>query len=186
MSMKIEEKVSLVKTNLGLTLKTIASATCVTDATVCRYINGIKEIPNDWLELFCEAFHVEAEWMKAGEGDPVFTEKTDASITGDTSGTGKRLLQMRQELGIDRKTVYKALGVTHAMYSRLESGQSRLTKENAEKLEDHFGYGVDWILYGDERKKEYPIGKSMMEWLWENKEERKLLWQKMKSSTISE
>ncbi len=66
--------------------------------------------------------------------------------------------KMRKELGLVQREVYEPLGITRTMYSRLENGHAGVSLENAQKIEDMFGYGVDWILYGDEEKKRYPAG----------------------------
>ena len=57
--------------------------------------------------------------------------------------------------------------------------RTKLTVENAQKIEDEYGVGAEWLLYGDESKKDYPVGRKMIEWLWENKEERERIWNLM-------
>lgn len=93
--------------------------------------------------------------------------------------------QIRQELGLSRKDVFRAIGIDQTMYSRLENGHANLTTENARKLEDAFGYGADWILYGDESRKKYPIGRKVIEWLWTNEKEREHVWRAMEKDLIA-
>ena len=176
---KCRRSVLKVRDALHLTLKTIAKATGVTESTVSRYLNGCSTIPAAWADRFCQAFCVDAEWIEKGSGHPVFTDEVQPSVTADTSGAGDRLRQMRKELGLVQKEVYEPLGITRTMYSRLENGHAGVSLENAQKIEEIFGCGVDWLLYGDEEKKLYPAGKKMIEWLWAHEEERKMLWEKM-------
>lgn len=169
-----------VKKELDLTYDDIADATGVRAATVSRYFSGKMKIPATWKRKFCETYNVDEEWFFQRDGEPVFTEPVDAVITRDASGAGARVAQMRKELGIGQQKIYELLGITQTMYSRIENGHSKLTMENAQKIEDAFGIGTEWLLYGDEGKKKYPVGNRMVEWLWENEEERKRIWDLMR------
>ena len=66
MSILIIKNINATKIKLNLTLKEIAFATEVSDATVCRYLGGLQNIPDYWIERFCTAFHVSVEWLKTG------------------------------------------------------------------------------------------------------------------------
>ena len=87
---------------------------------------------------------------------------------------------MRSELGLKQEDVYIILGITRAMYSRIENGHAGINTEYAKKIEDHFGIGSEWLLYGDESKKYYPVSQKLVDFLWSNIEERKRLWLKMR------
>ena len=174
---KARMNLKTVKACLKLTLQNIADATDVTNATVSRYTSGIMEIPVSWAEKFCSAFHVDKDWFISGDGDPIFKEKPQIK---QKDGAGMRLKQIRNELGLNQKTVYSILGINSSNYSKIENDHTTLTMENARKIEDAFGYGADWLLYGDEEKKEYPVCRRMIEYLWQHKEEREQLWEKMK------
>lgn len=173
---------SSAKALLGLTNRKIAEATGVWNTTVGRYVNGEMDVTKEWAEKFCEAYHLDIGWFMSGEDDqpPVFTGEIGASIIKDVSGAGKRLMEMRHKLGMTQKEVRGVLGLTHTAYSRIENGHVKLTTENAQKIEDEYGVGAEWLLYGDERKKDYPVGRRMIEWLWENMDERERIWHLMR------
>ena len=179
-NINIRKNIHSVKNALGLTLKNIGASTGVTDATVSRYISGVMEITDEWAEKFCGAYHVDIEWLRSGSGEPVFTGQVDEAVTKDASDAGKRLVEMRHELGLLQKDVREVLNLTHTAYSRIENGHARLTEENAQKIEDEYGIGSEWLLYGDEEKKKYPVGRRMIKWLWENEEERMRIWKLMR------
>lgn len=174
------EKILAVKEALKLTNSKISEATGVTPATVSRYASGKMEVTEEWADRFCRAYHVDIEWFLHGDGDPVYTGKIDDLITRDVSGAGNRLAEMRHGLGMTQKDVREILGLTHTAYNRIENGHVKLTVENAQKIEDEYGVGAEWLLYGDESKKDYPVGRKMIEWLWENKEERERIWNLMR------
>ena len=63
-------------------------------------------------------------------------------------------------------------------------GVSLLEKLN--ELFSIYGYclntlhvGVDWLLTGDEGKKQYPADRKLIDWLWEHAEVREELWKRM-------
>lgn len=171
-----------VKALLGLTNRKMAEATSVAHTTVSRYVNGEMDVSEEWAEKFCEVYHLDIGWFMSGEDDqpPVFTGEIDDSVTKNVSGAGKRLVEMRHKLGLGQKDVRAVLGISLTALSRIENGHMRLTKENAQKIEDEYGVGAEWLLYGDESKKDYPVGKRMIEWLWENKDEREKIWHLMR------
>ena len=171
---------SSVKALLGLTNRKIAEATSVAHTTVSRYVNGEADVTDEWAEKICEAYHIDIEWLRSGSGEPVFTGQVDGTVTKDASDAGKRLVEMRHELGLLQKDVREVLNLTHTAYSRIENGHARLTEENAQKIEDEYGIGSEWLLYGDEEKKKYPVGKRMIEWLWKNEDERERIWKLMR------
>ena len=180
----IGPNIGSVRKHLGLSLQTISEATEIGEATISRFINSQYDPLEDWVDKFCESFHVDKEWLLHGEGEPIFTAEVGVIERKDVSGAGARLVQMRKELGLRQREVYDAIGIANPTYSRIENGKTRLTEENAKKIEERFGIGADWLLYGDAEKKEYPVSKSMIEYLWKNKELRKKIWEEMKFANI--
>ena len=94
---------------------------------------------------------------------PAFTVSPNDIETKNKSGAGKRLKQLREELGIKHKDMADIVQIARPMYGRIENGFIGLTVENAQKIEDRFGVGSEWLLYGDEEKKRYPVGRRMIE-----------------------
>ena len=43
--------------------------------------------------------------------------------------------------------------------------------------------GVDWLLTGDEDRKDFPADKAMVNWLWQHPEVREELWKQMKEKS---
>ena len=64
--------------------------------------------------------------------------------------------------------------------SLLESGKYQVKRKAAEKLAAALEVGVDWLLTGDEEKKDFPADKAMVDWLWQHPEVREELWERMK------
>ena len=66
----------------------------------------------------------------------------------------------------------------------LESGKYQLKRKAAEKLGVALEVGVDWLLTGDEEKKQYPADKMLIDWLWQHPEIREELWERMQEHTV--
>lgn len=71
-------------------------------------------------------------------------------------------------------------GISQPHISFLESGKNQLKRKAGEKLAEVLEVGVDWLLTGDEDKKDFPADKMLIEWLWEHPEVREELWKRMK------
>ncbi|MCL4282546.1 MAG: helix-turn-helix transcriptional regulator [Flavobacteriales bacterium] len=57
-----------------------------------------------------------------------------------------RLLEWRQEKGVSQEEVAHVLGIQQPAYCKLEQVETSLTAENAFKLAEYFGKGVDELL----------------------------------------
>ena len=65
------------------------------------------------------------------------------------------------------------VGLSSGHLSKIEHGDIVLTSQTAEKIADALDIGVEWLLKGDEEKKDYPISEKLIVWLWKNPELRK-------------
>ena len=169
----VASRLMAVKIALQLTYREIADNTGVSPGSVERFMKGKINPGVTWVDRFCSYYHVDKEWLINGGTMPPM----QCIVKG---GVGERLKQMRSELGLKQKAVYEVLGIGTVMYSRIENGHGSLTMINAKKIEEAFGYGKDWILYGNESRKRYPVCDRLIEFLWKNEEERKKVWERMK------
>ena len=178
----MSEKLSTVKTVLHLTYQKIADATGVSQGTAEHYVKGFVGPSEDWINRFCEHYHVDREWLVSPDDSDVrFVDHVGEWELRDSSGAGERLKQLREELGLSLADMYNSIGITRAMYYRIETGKSTLTMDNARKIEALYRVGAEWLLYGDESRKKYPVSQEMIEYLWKNKDERRALWEKIRS-----
>lgn len=54
-----------------------------------------------------------------------------------------------------------------------------------ERLAEALEVGVDWLLTGDEEKKQRPVDKKLVDWLWEHPGVREELWKQMKDGNTT-
>ena len=112
----------------------------------------------------------------------VCTEVRATMLTQDERvAIGNRLRETRNEKGFSRSQLSKASGVDGGLISSIENHRKRLTLKQAVKLADTLEVGVDWLMYGDPGRKEYPLNERLEKWLWNNEDIRKSLWKQMKN-----
>jgi hypothetical protein len=57
--------------------------------------------------------------------------------------------------------------------SRLELGKITLTEHTAKRIEKEFRVGINWLYYGDERAKDWPMDDEMCKWINTHPEARR-------------
>ena len=92
---------------------------------------------------------------------------------------GKRLKQARKEKGMTLKELSLLASITDAQLSLTENGHYRLKENRAEDIAEALEVGVEWLLYGEERNKNFPADRKMMEWLKNHEEVREKIWEMM-------
>lgn len=104
-----------------------------------------------------------AEDLNATEMKPYFYPEVDKSLS---------MLELSRRSGISQPQI-----------SMLESGKYQLKRKAGEKLAAVLEVGVDWLLTGDEDRKDFPADKAMVNWLWQHPEVREELWKQMKEKS---
>lgn len=92
---------------------------------------------------------------------------------------GERLKQTRLENGLTLKGLSALIGLSYSQISLIENGEYMLNEKKASDIARVLHVGVEWLLYGDEKKKEYPVDQTMTEWLWNHPEIRKEIWEQI-------
>lgn len=92
---------------------------------------------------------------------------------------GQRLNEIRKEKNMTLVEFAKKIHISESQLSFIENGEGRLTQRRANDIAVFFEVGVDWILYGDEEKKENSINKKVIDWLWSHSEYREDIWKRI-------
>ena len=71
------------------------------------------------------------------------------------------------------------IDISHTHLFMLESGNTQMTETRANEIAEKLHVGVDWLLYGDERAKDWPLDTEMVKWLKEHPEKRMIIEQWM-------
>lgn len=92
---------------------------------------------------------------------------------------GNRVKQLRIEKGLTLKELSALVGLSYSQLSLIENGEYMLNEKRAADIGEVFHVGVEWLLYGDEEKKYFPLNEQMAQWLWNHPEVREEIWKMM-------
>lgn len=180
LSDKVTKNLLLVKNRLNLSVRRVASVTNKAYSIVSQYFRGTKNPPEAWIDLFCQAYCLDKDWLINGDGEPNFTGEPDKSvITRSSDNVGARIRELRESLGLTQKEFGEKIGMTLQGVFYLEKNKTAPSTFSAAKIEEQFDVGADWIMYGNEEKKEFPLSEKLIKWLWTKPEIRKKLWKEM-------
>ena len=189
----LAEKIKAIECHYGISAKKLAEISDVAFATLYR-LDGSYQADSALTEKvlikFCQNTGISFEWLtdfskkgmkrnKNGELEIKFDDESKLTAHIQT-GVGERIKEIRTENSLSQEQLGEILGITRQMVSQIENEKSKLTNPIAEKIEKHLGYGTEWLMTGNERNKECPVGEEMVEWLKEHPEMRKQVWKKMK------
>ena len=170
------QKVHDLRSYLGLSLRAFGEPIGYTGTHILRIEQKAVNPSEQFIQKVCEGLHVDPEYF-TGEM-PV--EQAVQKVEVDTAGAGQRLSIARQEKGLSMWELSKRAGISQPQISMLESGKYQLRRKAGEKLAAVLEVGVDWLLTGDEDRKDFPADKAMVNWLWQHPEVREELWKRMK------
>ena len=157
---------------------------------VKRLEEGTSPVSQECVQRVCEVFNINPDYftselpldeaMKAMDAT-VDESLPEAAETPVYDGRApERIKELRTEVGLSQRQFALKAGVNNSLISEVEAGNRELSIYAAKKIEDAFEVGHEWLLYGDSEKKDFPVDKKMIDWLWENREVRKELRERMK------
>lgn len=174
--MDYTRKLLLIRKILGLSQAALGKRIDLTGPHVYRLENGKSPITNVILDKYVEAFGVDPEWLMSENIE-------DIRFTGEIDGfnsLGNRIKEMRLEMDMSQKKFAEYACVQPGDINRVESGKSALGPQSLKRIAEAFHVGIDWLQYGDENRKEYPVDQKMIDWLWDHPEMRKQIVEEMK------
>ena len=171
----MNEKIHDLRLYLGLSLRAFGEPIGYTGMHISRFEKNVLSPDERVIQKICQVFRVDPSYF-TGE---LSVEQSVQKMDVDTAGAGQRLTSARQEKGLSMWELSRRAGISQPQISMLESGKYQLKRKAGEKLAAALEVGVDWLLTGDEGKKQYPADKKLIEWLWEHPEVREELWKRM-------
>lgn len=174
--MDYTRKLLLIRKTLGLSQAALGNRIDLTGPHVYRLENGKSEITDSILEKYVEFFGVDSGWLKSENEEDI---RFKGQIDGFNS-LSDRNKEMRLEMGLSQKKFAEYAGVQPGDINRVESGKAALGPQSLKRIAEAFHVGIDWLQYGDENRKEFPVDPKMIDWLWDHPEMRKQIAEEMK------
>ena len=176
---------------LGLSMAEFARYVGYSPTHIARLEQGTSEPREVFIEKLCELFGVDMEYFTGNMGnmtleDAVHWSGSDVEDGAENSvekvydgRAPERLKALRSELGLSQRAFANKVGVNNSLISEVEAGNRELSITAAKKIEAAFNIGYEWLLYGTEEKKNYPVSSKLVNWLWSDENVRKELWERM-------
>ena len=173
LSNKVHENLLKVKKQLKLSIIRVATATNKASSVVGYYFRGEKNPPEPWIDIFCSVYCVDKDWLIDGDGEPIFTGEPSISVVCKSSeNAGKRVRQIRKAAGLTQAEFGEKIGMSYGGIYCIEKNTTKLTPFTSARIEEAFDVGADWLMYGDDGKKDFPVSKKLIDWLWTKPEKR--------------
>lgn len=177
---KRSEAIKELRQYLGLSLRAFGKPLGYSGTQITRFENDITEPTDPVIEKICEVYGVDPGYFH-GE-----IELRDAvrriSKEENNRIVGKRLKLARSEKGLSMKELSLSSGVSDSQICLIENGENELTERTAAKLGQVLEVGVEWLLTGNEERKNFPVDGKLTEWLWQHPEVREELWKRMEEN----
>ena len=171
----MNEKIHELRMYLGLSLRAFGEPIGYTGMHISRFEKNVLSPDERVIQKICQVFHVDPSYF-TGE---LRVEHSVQKVDVDTAGAAQRLTSARLEKGLSMWELSRKAGISQPQISMLESGKYQLKRKAGAKLAEALDVGVDWLLTGDEGKKQYPADRKLIDWLWEHPEVREELWKRM-------
>ena len=162
---------------LGMSRTSFAKSIGITETHMKRFETGVAVPKEKHINTICEKYHVNPAYF-TGE---VSIEEAIIPFKKDDGreDVGKRLKQIRLERGMTIKEFSSLISISYTHLYMVETGNNPLSEKMAGEIADRLHLGVDWLLYGNERAKNWPLDTEMVKWLKEHPEKRMIIEQWM-------
>lgn len=192
-NLKVSAKIRAIREYFELTFNEFGRSVGFAGCSIKRFENrdlrarkGEEGLDHPVIAKICDVYGMDRRYFY-GELEldkAISSEKADKygerSRYGEREDKGiiERLRTARKKKGYGVVELNALVGLSSGHLSKIEHGDIVLTSQTAEKIADALDIGVEWLLKGDEEKKDYPISEKLIVWLWKNPELRKELWEK--------
>ena len=172
----MNEKIKELRKLLNLSLVAFSKPLGCSPTHIKRMEVGTVIPDEEFISKMCEVYHISPAYF---EGKLSIEELNIKDKEEEKKEIGKRLKQARKEKGMTLKELSLLASITDSQLSLTENGHYRLKENRAEDIAEALEVGVEWLLYGEERNKNFPADRKMMEWLKSHEEVREKIWEMM-------
>lgn len=92
----------------------------------------------------------------------------------------RRLRNVREMRGLNQTELAKKMGMSQQLISAVEGGERRMSAAFAGKAAEVLDVGTDYLLCGDENRRDNPVNETMVRWLWNHAAWREKIRQEMR------
>ena len=190
--MNLNQKIKELREYLGLSITEFGRRTGYSHTHIARLENGINIPSLDYIEQLCDVFCLKKEYFDSDEMSVEQAFEADIqdvleAIEGPKydGKAPERIKSVREDRGLSQYALAKLAGVDRMLINRVESGESILTKQSAEKIGKALRVGSEWLLYGKDEKKDNPVNDDLIAWLWRRADIREMIWKEYDNTWLA-
>ena len=170
------KKIRMIRESLGLSQAALGSSIGLTNAHISRLESGKNVVTEAILQKYIDVFGVDPEWMNSADsGEVVFIKRKVEGV----ERLGDRIRELRLEMEMSQKKFAEYVGIHASDINKVEAGKANLGPQTLKKVAEKLHVGVEWLQYGDEDKKAFPVDDNMIEYLWKNEKLREMIYHYM-------
>lgn len=166
-------KIRYLRESLGLRRTEFGLKIGCTYRQVERMEEDPAPISEELRRKICSEYGVSDEWFREESEEPQLEENSELRR--------KRLKDILEESGMSQREFGRCTHISAALLNEVLSGKQQLTIKCAKKIEAALGIGADWLLYGDEDAKDYPLSDAMIKYMKKHPEIRKEIFERMET-----
>ena len=165
-------KIALIMKLCNLQLVDISFLTGINSSNISSSINGVSGVSDEVMLRYIEGLHIKTSWLEEELREDVSLE--DIFEEGYVIRHEEEDVRRRIREVMDIKGVSELAGLDEDTIPTIST---------AKKLSMASGVSAEYLLYGIEKKKYYPLDDIVIRYLENNPEEMKRLWEKSREIT---
>ena len=131
---------------LGFSQGEMARAIEKTSSFIALVESGGSNISEGTIAAVCEAWHVNPEWLRSGEGS-IFEPGFEIEPP-DRAGIPSRIRMLRKEQKLSQAVFAKEIGCSRSLLSAVEQGAAKPSNDLLRRIASHFSVSYRWLLSG--------------------------------------
>ena len=181
----VNQKLRALREKMNLSMAEFGRRIEYSPTHVKRLEEGTTPVSESCLNRICDVFNINPDYFTS---DLPLDEAMDAEVPEaevepvervPDGRAPERIKELRTSSGLSQRLFADKAHVDASMISEIEAGNRELSLKAAKKIGEAYEIGFEWLLYGDCKKKDFPVSDRLIDWLWQNVEVRKELWSRM-------
>ena len=167
---KVLQRIKEIKKELEITNVDLSRAVNHADNYFDMLISGDVEVTDLLIDQVCSKFYINKQYLLKGEGNI-----SDYPI--GKKNIINRINMIKGDLSIS--AFARKVGISQPHMTKIIHGSVVFKEGMLRKIADACNVGYEWLVYGDEKYHYFPVNNQLIQWLWENQDVRKELWEKV-------
>jgi transcriptional regulator with XRE-family HTH domain len=166
-----------IRLNSGMTITEFGMIIGYSESSIQEVEDGRRIPAKAYLRAVSDKMNIPIELLENHEGNE---QKILAKVNSKKQkNAGERVHELRTEMNMTLKKFGQYIHSSPETVRKIEQEITPLTKKQAQRISEACHVGTEWLLYGDESMKLYPVDDEMILFLKRHPEVRKEIYTMM-------